>query len=129
MQNIGDKRMVTEDDIVSEYFRLVANKDIDSLLNMFTQDAVVYEPFSKSEDGLRGRAAIEPFLRVVMMANDELEHTIVTEKKEKLGKTNHVIALVTFEKGDKIQGRFTFELDSNNSSGLDERIKSLHIQF
>jgi hypothetical protein len=64
-----------------------------------------------------------------MMANDELEHTIVTEKKQKLGKMNQVTALVTFEKGDKIRGRFTFELDSDNGSGVEGRIKSLHIQF
>ena len=129
MQRSGDRRIVNEEDIITEYFRLVSNKDIDGLLNLFAQDAVVYEPFSKSENGLRGRAAIEPFLRVVMMANDELAHTIVTEKKQNLGKTNQVTALVTFEKGDKIRGRFTFELDSDNSSGLEGRIKSLHIQF
>ena len=129
MQRSGNRRIVNEEDIITEYFRLVSNKDIDGLLNLFAQDAVVYEPFSKSENGLRGRAAIEPFLRVVMMANDELAHTIVTEKKQNLGKTNQVTALVTFEKGDKIRGRFTFELDSDNSSGLEGRIKSLHIQF
>jgi ketosteroid isomerase-like protein len=129
MQRGGDRRIMSEEDIITEYFRLVTNKDIDGLLNMFAQDAVVYEPFSKSENGLRGRAAIEPFLRVVMMANDELEHTIVTEKKQKLGKMNQVTALVTFEKGDKIRGRFTFELDSDNGSGVEGRIKSLHIQF
>jgi ketosteroid isomerase-like protein len=129
MQRGGDRRIMSEEDIITEYFRLVTNKDIDGLLNMFAQDAVVYEPFSKSENGLRGRAAIEPFLRVVMMANDELEHTIVTEKKQKLGKMNQVTALVTFEKGDKIRGRFTFELDSDNGSGVEGGIKSLHIQF
>jgi ketosteroid isomerase-like protein len=113
--------------IVSEYFKLVAKKDMGSLLNLFAPNAVVYEPFSKSE-GLRGRAAIEPFLNVVMMASEGLKRSIVTENQK--GKTNKVTALVTFERGDRLKGKFTFELDSNsNHPGMEGKIKSLHIQF
>jgi ketosteroid isomerase-like protein len=63
-------------DIVFEYFRRITDKDIPGLLELFTDDAVVYEPFSKPDDiqgktaGLRGKHAIEPFLGVVVMAND-----------------------------------------------------------
>jgi hypothetical protein len=45
----------------------------------FTEDTVIYEPFSKPEDipgkttGLHGRQSIEPFLGVVVMANEGLE--------------------------------------------------------
>lgn len=126
-----ERRILTEEDLVSQYFKLVTNKDVDNLLNMFAHDAVVYEPFSKSEEGLRGRSAIEPFLKVVMMANDRLVHNIVIEKKQRSGNNVQVVALVTFEKGDKVKGRFTFEFDPDYGDSLDHegRIKTLHIQF
>ncbi len=119
--------IVNGEAIVSEYFKLVARKDMENLLNLFASDAVVYEPFSKSE-GLRGRAAIEPFLNVVMMASEGLKRSIVIENQK--GKTNKVTALVTFERGDRLKGKFTFGFDSNSTrSGMEGKIKSLHIQF
>lgn len=120
-------RVLTEEDIVSEYFKLITNKDIDGLLNLFAHDAVIYEPFSNVEGGLRGRSAIEPFLRVVLMANENLQPEIVIEKRE--SNKNKVTALVTFEKGDKVTGRFTFEFDSGNISEPDKKIKTLRIHF
>ena len=51
------------------------------LLDLFAYDAVVYEPFSKLAGGLRGRSAIESFLKVAIMANDALKHEIIIEKK------------------------------------------------
>ena len=124
-----ERRIVTEEDLVTQYFKLVANKDVDNLLSMFAHDAVVYEPFSKSEKGLRGRSAIEPFLSVVMMANDRLMHNIVIEKKQRRRNNVKVVALVTFEKGEKVKGRFTFDFDSDDSLDHEGRIKTLHIQF
>ncbi|MFY3739985.1 MAG: ketosteroid isomerase-like protein [Candidatus Nitrosomirales archaeon] len=124
-----EKTVVSEEDIISEYFKLVTKKDVDALLNLFAEDAVIYEPFSKSDYGLRGKSAIEPFLRVVLMANDKLKHTIVTGKRQESREGNQVTALVTFEKGDKLQGKFTFKFDTEHNSDLEGRIKTLHIEF
>jgi ketosteroid isomerase-like protein len=33
-------------EIIYEYFRLVKNKDINRLLDLFADDGIVYEPFS-----------------------------------------------------------------------------------
>jgi hypothetical protein len=123
-------------------------------MELFAPDAIVYEPFSKITGGLKGKRAIESFLRVAIMANDTLDtllHRIVFEKETNLNEpksdykgsndnnnnTNLITALVKFEKGDSVMARFTFELASDNSGNDDgaiagqkyNRIKTLHIQF
>jgi ketosteroid isomerase-like protein len=103
----------SDKDIVFEYFRRIKDKDVPGLLDLFTDDAVVYEPFSKADDdiqgkttGLRGKHAIEPFLGVVVMANDGVEGIITIDKsdeKQMVQKQVHSdLAIVTFERGDRI---------------------------
>jgi hypothetical protein len=95
---------LTDEDIVHEYFRLIKTKDMYRLLDLFADDAVIDEPFSKSEaskGGLQGKIAIEPFLNVAMMVNAGLREEIEIEKS-KLTSDNgikRVIAYVTFERG------------------------------
>ena len=112
------------EEIVHQYFRYIDNKDLSGILDLFDYDAIVHEPFSKMTEGLKGRSSIEPFLRVAMMANSSLQRTI---KFEKPTKPNKIIALITFEKGDKVRGKFTFELIDDSSRG--KKIKSLNIEF
>jgi ketosteroid isomerase-like protein len=127
---------LTDEDIVHEYFRLINTKDMYRLLDLFADDAVIYEPFSKSEagkGGLRGKSAIEPFLNVAMTVSDGLREEIEIEKS-KLRSDNgikSVIAYVTFERGGKVKARFTFELSSeeNYNSQKQGKIQSLRIQF
>lgn len=121
-----ESRPLTGEEIVARYFRYIESKDLDGLLDLFDYDAVVYEPFSKVGGGLHGRSAIEPFLKVSMMANSELRHTVKIEKTTKAN-NNEITALITFEKGEKVKGRFTFEFTENES--WEKRIKSLHIEF
>lgn len=61
-----------------------------NLLNLFTEDCRIYEPFSKghvSSDNevidkpLKGRSEIESFLRIVMMACDGLKQEIKFESE------------------------------------------------
>jgi hypothetical protein len=126
-----------DEDIVYEYFRLIRTKDIYRLLDLFVDDAIIHEPFSKSEDGkgrLQGKNAIEYFLRVAMMASAGLREEVEIEKpKLRRGNDiNQVIAYVTFERGGKLRGKFTFELSSEenrNSLQKQKKIKSLDIQF
>ncbi|MDP9290706.1 MAG: hypothetical protein M3P08_21260, partial [Thermoproteota archaeon] len=111
-------------------------KDMYRLLDLFAEDAVIDEPFSKSEagkGGLQGKSAIEPFLNVAMMVSDGLREDIEVEKS-KLRSDNgikRVIANVTFERGGKVKARFTFELTSeeNYNSQKQKKIQSLRIQF
>ena len=136
----------SERDIVFEYFRRIRDKDVAGLLDLFTDDAVIYEPFSKSEDiqgkttGVHGKQGIESFLGVVVMANEGVEGNITIDKiYEKSDNPNNkstkVSAIVTFERGKRITARFTFELISPatnnniNTNQNEKKIKSLHIQF
>ena len=121
-----ESRPLTGEEIVARYFRYMDNKDLDGMLDLFDYDAVVYEPFSKVKE-LHGRSAIESFFKVAMMANNELRRTIKIEKAKKADNNNEITALTTFQKGDKVKGRLTFEFIEDDSR--EKRIKSLHIEF
>jgi hypothetical protein len=147
------KRLLYDDEqVVLEYFRLIQEKDIEQLMDLFVPDAVIYEPFSKLTGGLRGRSAIESFFRVVIMANDSLQYHLIIEKKSYLGihridsennnkntanNSKVITVLVTFQRGDSVRARFTFEFSTDYShnnvadifSSRHNRIKALHIEF
>src|SRR5690606_2203590 len=110
--------------VIGRYFKCIDTKDLSGILDLFDYDAVVHERFSNVSGGLNGRTSIEPFLKVAMMANSSLQRTI---KIEKSTKPNTVIALITFEKGDKVKGKFTFQFEDDPVSG--KKIKSLNIEF
>ena len=126
-----ESRPLIGEEIVARYFRYTDNKDLDGILDLFDYDAVVYEPFSKVGGGLHGRSAIEQFLKVAMMANRELRRTVKIEKTKRTNNNNNdeIIALITFEKGEKVKGRFTFEFTDEGDSSREKKIKSLHIEF
>jgi hypothetical protein len=128
--------------IVYEYFRLIKNKDIDGVLNLFNENAIIYEPFSNIEEGLQGKSATKPFLDVILMANDGLQYKIQFERaqdgsnNENKEDSNEVTALVTFERGGTVQGQFTFKLRSEKEEQYRYRdrdrakkIQTLHIEF
>lgn len=116
---------LTNEEMVLQYFRCIGNKDLPGILELFDYDAVIYEPFSKSQS-LKGKSAIEPFLKVAMMANSGLQRNIKIEKPSNGKAENTAIALITFERGDRIRGRFTFEFIKD---GDIKKIKSLRIEF
>lgn len=72
--------------VVLDYFRLIKEKDMPGLLNMFTDDCIIYEPFSRgstfhNSDGakksyLKGSSEIESFLKIVMLASKGLQYEI-----------------------------------------------------
>ena len=143
--NKGKGGLLTDKRIVARYFTLLQNNDIDGLKDLFWSDAIVYEPFSKSEQGLRGWSHIEPFLKVSIMANDSLSRKILFDEsgnkrnKDQDGKKNNVEsgndiieALVTFQKDNVLTARFRFELakrDNTIDNSEQIKIKTLHIQF
>jgi len=139
-------KLLTNKEIVSQYFRLLQNKDIDGLKDLFWSDATVYEPFSKLEHGLRGWSQIEPFLKVAIMANESLSNKIAFEESRRIknkdlndeekntsDSNNDIVeALVTFQRDNVIKAKFRFEL-SNQANTVDDserkKIKALRIQF
>ncbi len=146
------KFLTTNKEIVAEYFRLIQRKDVEGLKDLFWSDAVVFEPFSKLEKGLRGWSQIEPFMKVAIMVNESLSYRIAHEEFEYKDKkknnnikniqdskgnnnTNNeevVKSLVTFQKDDIVKAKFRFELSKsvNSTSNSDQKkIKSLHIEF
>jgi hypothetical protein len=141
------EKLLTNKEIILQYFKLLQTKDIDGLKNLFWHDAIVYEPFSKMEKGLRGWSQIEPFLKVAIMANESLSSKIIVEDPGLLKDTDSedkpytnnsnkngdiVEALVTFQKDEAIEAKFRFELSSQTNtvdSSKQKRIRSLHIQF
>lgn len=108
------------EDIVRRYFKLIDSKDLDSLVDMFDYDAVIKEPFSKAAE-LKGQSEIAAFLKVALMANANMRRKLDIKANEKTGKTR---ALVTFEKGDKLKGQFTYDIDPET-----KKIRSLKIEF
>jgi SnoaL-like domain len=132
----GLVKQLSNEDIVREYFRGLKNKDIDRLLDLFTEDAIIHEPFSKLDRGrtvLRGKSTIVSFLKVAMMASDGLKYEIKFEKPEPRqdSHSNQVICYVTFERGGKARARFTFELGSeqNHNAHREKKILALRIEF
>lgn len=112
--------------LVQEYFACITRRNLEGLLDLFTEEAVVYEPFSNQRGGLRGRSEIEPFLRVALMANAGLDKKITFPEEA----DDKVTALVTFRRGDEIRGRFTFALQQvPTPHGVQKRIRSLKIEF
>lgn len=116
----------TNEEMVYQYFKCIENKDLNGILDLFDYDAIVHEPFSNITGGLKGRSSIEPFLKVAMMANSKLQRTIKIEKPNKPD-ANRIVALITFEKGDKVKSKFTFAFEDDSARG--KRIKSMRIEF
>ena len=125
---IGARGTLTNQQIVNKYFQAISKRDVYDLLELFDDDAVVYEPFSNIKQGLQGKSAIENFLRVAIMANAGLKRTIkfVDETEDK------ITAIVTFERGDSVTGKFSFTfITSKDEKSLtsNKRIKVIKIEF
>jgi hypothetical protein len=133
--------------VVLDYFRLIKEKDMPGLLNIFTDDCIIYEPFSRgsifhNSDGakksyLKGSSEIESFLKIVMMASDGLQYEIkfidepMNIKYEQSNddfdatpsSSSIISALATFygnEGADELKGWLTFHVlpEKNNDSAI-----------
>lgn len=110
--------------LVIEYFKRITFNDVDGLLRLFSEDAVIFQPFSKT--AIAGKSQIESFLKTVLMANSGMQKELRFEKTA--GDNGQLIVFVTFLKSAILKGRFTFKVDTKNSK-LAGRIKSLKIEF
>ena len=116
--------ILTNEQMVQQYFDLITKRDVRGLVDLFAEDAVVYEPFSNLTQGLQGKSAIENFMKVVIMANTGLRREGIkfVEKME-----DSITALVIFERGGRIEGKLKFNFVIDPSIG--KKIKILRIEF
>lgn len=114
--------LLNSEQMANHYFHLISRKDVQGLLDLFAHDAVVYEPFSNIEGGLKGKSAIEYFLRVAIMANTGMKRSIEFVDKS----ADSITAIVTFERGDSIKARFNFHFIMEETG---KKIKMLRIKF
>src|SRR6266540_3150004 len=114
---------------IYSYFRAIKEKDIDNLVDMFEDEAVIHEPFS-NEAQLRDKRDFKSFFQIVCMANEELEHDLFFEDATD---DNGTSVLCTFQRGETICARFSFRFGPStrtSSKGIIERkIEKLQIQF
>ena len=113
--------------IIKEYFNRIKSKDLDGLLDLFSDDAVIHEPFSRTTS-LVGKTEIRPFLKSVIMANEGLQYEINIER-QKTNQLDNLVALVMFRKGKAINSRFTFSFENYYGANSNGKIKSLLIEF
>lgn len=119
------KMVLTNEQMVYQYFNLISQKDVKGLLDLFIDDAIVYEPFSNLSQGLQGKSAIENFMKVVVMANAGLRRESIefVEKTE-----NSITAMVMFERGGRVEGKMMFNFVIDPVAG-EKKIKMLRIEF
>ena len=111
--------------LVFECFELASQNKVEELLELFADDVTIYEPFSKKEEGLHGKPAIRSFLNMMILASDDsLRYDISIEED----KSDKVVALVIFEKGDKIEARFSFEMSAADKE-KDKKINVVRVEF
>lgn len=117
--------MLPSKNTVYSYFRAIKDKDIDNLIDMFEDDAVIQEPFSK-EDQLRKMRYFKSFFQIVCI----LEYDLYFEEETD---DNGASVLCTFQRGETVCARFCFRFGSStriNAKGIIERkIEKLEIQF
>jgi len=113
--------------IAQEYFKRIKSGDVQGLLELFSDDSIIYEPFSRSKR-LFGKSEIEPFLKSVIMANEGVRYELkIVQQMNK--PMNNVVAQVIFCKENEIKSRFTFGFENSRDFKLISRIKSLIIEF
>lgn len=132
--NSNHTSLLVNKSIVYEYFKLIKDKNINRLLNLFADDAIIHEPFSNIDGGLKGKSAIKPFLEIAMMANEGMQQEIEFEKPRisNHNNKNQVTVLVTFERGGRVHARFTFELATESDYNMKyhrKKIQTLRIEF
>ena len=127
MSDEGKQSISQSHELVLDYFQRVRSSDIIGLMNLFSEDSVIYEPFSKSKC-LMGKSEIEPFLRTVVMANKGMQYELEIEKSGQSIGENMVIVFVRFNKVGSIASKFRFEFQPQDESNS-LKIKTIHIEF
>lgn len=122
---VASNRMNTNQKRVFECFKLASQNKIEELLELFSDDVIIYEPFSKKEEGLHGKPAVRSYLNMMTLASDDsLRYNISIEEDS----NDKIVALVVFEKGDKITAKFAFEMTPSKNN-RNKKIRVVRVEF
>jgi hypothetical protein len=86
---------------------------------------IIYEPFSKKEEGLHGKPAVRSYLNMMTLASDDSLHYNISIEEDSNDK---IVALVVFEKGDKITAKFAFEMTPSKDN-KNKKIRVVRVEF
>ena len=125
-----DRIRLDNEDLVCDYFRLTLRKDIRHVLDLFTEDAIIHEPFSKPDDsGLKVNTII-----MVTMKLYDLLHCPYSYEKSRIEwidcyhNKNHVTCTFRSRQEVIIRSIFKFCYDSKDKfHSNNRRINFLHI--
>lgn len=113
-----DRKLLDNEDMAYEFFRLILRKDIRHLLHLFTKDAAIDEPFSKPKDrGWRVNSLIVATIRIydlLRYPSDYQKSRIEEQCIECYYNKNDVMC--TFRRGREITIRFVFKFGYDNSN-------------
>lgn len=123
--SIESRRMTTNQKLVFECFKLASQNKIEELLELFADDVIIYEPFSKKEEGLHGKPAVRSYLNMMTLASDDSLHYNISIEEDSNDK---IVALVVFEKGDKITAKFAFEITPSKDN-KNKKIRVVRVEF
>jgi hypothetical protein len=124
------------EDLVYDYFRLTLRKDIRHVLDLFTENAIVHEPFSKqapsaSEDsGLKVDTIVITTARLYDLLHFHFYYEKARIEIDCYHNKNHVTC--TFRSGEEIIIRSIFKFGYNSkgkSHSNNRRINFLEIQL
>jgi hypothetical protein len=115
----------TNQKLVFKCFKLASQKKIEEMLELLADDVIIYEPFSKKEDGLRGKSAVRSFLNMMTLASDDSLHYDISIEEDSNDK---IVTLVVFETGDKITAKFTFEMTPSKENDK-KKIRVMRVEF
>jgi hypothetical protein len=123
--SIASRSMTTNQKLVFECFKLASQNKIEELLELFADDVIIYEPFSKKEEGLHGKPAVRSYLNMMTLASDDSLHYNISIEEDSNDK---IVALVVFEKGDKITAKFAFEITPSKDN-KNKKIRVVRVEF
>jgi hypothetical protein len=126
-----DRKLLDNEDMAYEFFRLIMRKDIRHLLHLFTEDAALDEPFSKPED--RGRR-VNSLIVITTRIYDLLSYPSGYQKSRIEEQCiecyyNKDDVMCTFRKGQEITIRFMFKFGQDKSNSNNRKIKFLCIEL
>jgi RimJ/RimL family protein N-acetyltransferase len=117
--------MTANQKLVFECIKLASQNKIEELLELFADDVIIYEPFSKKEEGLHGKPAVRSYLNMMTLASDDSLHYNISIEEDSNDK---IVALVVFEKGDKITAKFAFEMTPSKDN-KNKKIRVVRVEF
>jgi SUMO ligase MMS21 Smc5/6 complex component len=122
---VASSRMNTNQKLVFECFKLASQNKIEELLELLSDDVIIYEPFSKKEEGLYGKPAVRSYLNMMTLASDDsLRYDISIEEDS----NDKIVARVVFEKGDKLTAKFAFEMTPSKNN-RNKKIRVVRVEF